>query len=113
MRDQFQSGKYYSCMQYCFKQMELSLQNESRVKKENCIHYLEMLIMGMQSAQRIRYFNESLTISSAVSDLLNKFKLEDYQYHYELILEILKIKMTLAPDKMFLYKLALLCISIQ
>ena len=69
--------------------------------------------MGMKSAQRIRYLEESLIISSAVSDLLNKFKLRNYQYHYELIYEILKIKMTLTPEKMFLYKLALLCINVQ
>ena len=97
MIDQFEAGKYYSCMQYCFKQIEMSKLNDSRIKKENCIEYLEMLIMGMKSAQKIRYFEESLFISSAVSDLLNKFKLKDYHYHYELILEILKIMMTLTP----------------
>jgi len=44
-----------------------------------------MLLWGMKAAQRIRYLEQSLIISSAVSDLLNKFKLRNYEYHFELI----------------------------
>jgi len=44
-----------------------------------------MLFMGMKAAQQIRYLKESLIISSAISDLLNKFKLRNSEYHFDLI----------------------------
>jgi hypothetical protein len=91
----------------------MSKTNDSRVKKENCLEYLDMLFMGMKAALQIRYLQESLNISAAISDLLNKFKLRNYHYHHQLIQDILRIKLILTPEKLFLYKLALLCISIQ
>jgi hypothetical protein len=69
--------------------------------------------MGMKSATKIRRFQVSVNISEIISDLLNKFKVRNYEYHFEIIEEILRIKMILTEDKMFLYKLTLLCITIQ
>ena len=75
--------------------------------------YIDTLFMGMRAAAKIRYLDECLIISEAISDLLNKFKVRNYEYHYQLIQEILKVKMILTPEKLFIYKMALLCITIQ
>ena len=74
---------------------------------------MQILFMGMKSATKIRYLKESLYISREISDLLNSFRIRNYNYHFELVEEILKIKLITASEKMYLYKMCLLCITLQ
>lgn len=72
-----------------------------------------MLFEGLCSSIKIKNFEAGIKITYSLSDSMNVFKIRDKNCHYELIHQILIIKLQTCKKKYFVYKMMLLCIHIQ
>ena len=97
-------------MNFCLGKMKKRGDMKQKVEIEM---YIEILRFGMTSAVTTGIYKKALEIVEEYSEILNLYKIRIAEDHEIIIYNSLIIKLSMAANKYYLYKLVLLVVKIQ